>query len=200
MNNICGINLISQNGNKFCQQCDIADANSHGYINFKGLNPKREARYALRWISKNFSSPQQRAVIGLTALCTQPFIDLHNRHIKKEDKSVVVAKTISKIIIGTCTGIAMRHYCIKAVKHFTKSNTRNLKYQFLLPTRIIAKLRRRPSSVSDIELNNYRNGLGTLFGVLGGMITNFLVDAPLTKMFTNTLNEKVFSKGVNNGK
>ncbi len=155
---------------------------------------KRQARHFLRWISKNFSSPQQRAVLGVTALCTQPFIDLFNFHIKKEDKPITVAKTIAKIVVGTTVGIILRGYAIKAVRNFTKATSTGAFSQCLLPKKIAEALLKNPKAVPQTYLNNYRNGLGTFIGTMGGLITNFLIDAPLTKKLTNFLHEKVFMK------
>ena len=161
---------------------------------------RKELCYGLKWIAQNFSSPQQRATIGITALCTQPFIDLHNKHIKKEDKPIVVSKTIAKIIVGTCIGICLRHYAIKAVKNFTKATNTGKYSQCLLPKKILEQLRSNPKSISKTHLMNYRNGLGTFIGTMGGLVTNFLVDAPLTKMATNLLHDKVFNKDRPNAK
>ena len=145
----------------------------------------------------NFSSPHQRAILGVTALCTQPFIDLHNKHIKKEDKPITVAKTISKIIVGTIVGVTLRHYSIKMVKNCAKRVKLGKFSQCLLPNDVIDKMKTK-ISVSEESLTKYRGWLGTLIGVTGGLFTNFLIDAPLTKILTNCIHDNFFKKeGVN---
>ena len=160
-------------------------------VSFKGLAGTQNV---LKWVANNFSSPHQRAILGITALCTQPFIDLHNRHIKKEDKPITVAKTIAKIIVGTIVGIALRYYAIKAIKNFTKTVKAGKYSQCLLPQEIVAKLNVNPASVPEQDLLNYRNGLGTFIGVMGGLFTNFLIDAPLSRKLTNLIHDNVFKK------
>ena len=163
-------------------------------LSFKGLNIRKTTQNGLKWISSNFSSPHQRAILGITALCTQPFIDLHNKHIKKEDKPITVAKTISKIIVGTIVGVTLRHYAIKMVNNLTK-NVKLGKYsQCLIPDKIIEQLK----SIPEESVRKYRDWFGTLIGVTVGAFTNFLIDAPLTKILTNTIHDKFFKKeGVN---
>ena len=198
--NINNVNLstpIGVNSNNADISGSVASHNAANTVSFKGVNKyaiKRQARYFLRWISKNFSSPQQRAVLGVTALCTQPFIDLYNSHIKKEDKPVTVAKTISKIVVGTTAGILMRHYAIKIAKNFTKSVNCGKYSQCLLPQEIVVQLAKNPKAVPETHLANYRNGLGTFIGTMCGLFTNFLIDAPLSRKLTNFLHEKVFMK------
>ena len=164
-------------------------------ISFKGSGAAHPAiEKFLTTISEKFSSPHQRAILGATALCTQPFIDLHNRHIKKEDKPITVARTIAKIIVGTTVGVALRHYAIKAIKNYTNTINCGKYSQCLLPKSIAAQLKVNPNAVDPTYLTNYRNGLGTFLGVMGGLLTNFFVDAPLSKKLTNLIHDKVFKK------
>lgn len=37
------------------------------------------ANKAIKWIGKNISSPENRFILGATALMSQPFIDLSNK-------------------------------------------------------------------------------------------------------------------------
>ena len=96
INNINNLNLNPKKGLETC--CDnsvkMPSNVQHGSNTSFGADYKQKAEGFLTYVSKNFSSPHQRAILGVSALCTQPFIDLHNRHIKKEDKPVVVAKTL----------------------------------------------------------------------------------------------------------
>ena len=200
INNINNIN-ISPKGLDICHENLIQQANTVSdakNISFGADYTK--AKDFLTYVSKNFSSPHQRATLGITALCTQPFIDLHNKHIKEEDRSVVVAKTIAKVVIGTTVGVCMRHFSIKAVQNYTKSVNTGKYSQILLPKTIIEKIKTESAEKIESQLDNYRKGLGTFIGVMGCLFTNFAVDAPLTKIMTNFINDKVFNKEKANGK
>ena len=189
-----------------CANMNINNINSFNiaskYNNLPGLcfeqnfinGAKKNTRKFLRYLSKNFTSPHQRAVLGITAICTQPFIDLHNKNIKKEEKPVVVSKTLAKIIVGTSFGVAVRHFSIKAVKNFTKSINTGKYSQCLLPKKVVENLKK--GLVPEDYIRNYRNGLGTFLGLATCLITNFLIDAPLSKILTNVIHDKVFKKGV----
>lgn len=191
-------NINSANINNCCSSSICRSKNNDKHkVSFNG---KREIRQFLRWMSKNFSSPQQRAVLGVTALCTQPFIDLHNKHIKQEEKSIVVSKTIAKIIVGTTVGVLMRHYAIKAVQNFTQKTNVGKYSQCLLPQKIIQELKNNFSEKLENSVLNYKNAIGTFLGLSCCIFTNFAIDAPLTKILTNVINDKVFNKEKKNVK
>ena len=164
-------------------------------LSFRGLNIKKPVQEGLKWVANNFSSPHQRAVLGITALCSQPFIDLHNRHIQKVDKPITVAKNISKIVVGTIAGVTLRYYAIKAINSFTKT-VKNGKYsQCFLPNETISELKRAALDKKLLEgIRNYKEGLGTFLVVSVGAFTNFLIDAPLTKILTNFIHDNFFKK------
>ena len=173
--------------------CGVGMANIAKNTATQSLPPIKAQKF-LCSIAKNFSSPHQRAILGITALCTQPFIDLHNKHIKKEDKPITVARTIAKIIVGTTVGVLLRGSAIKAIKKYTNAVNCGKYSQCLLPKKIVEKLNANPGSIPSSDLLNYRNGLGTFLGVMGGLLTNFFIDAPLSKKLTNLIHDKVFKK------
>ena len=187
------VNCVGAGSLAKCQQAVLGTVSNN--VSFKGNTARITAiEKFLTAISEKFSSPHQRAILGVTALCTQPFIDLHNRHIKKEDKPITVARTIAKIIVGTAVGVALRHYSIKAIKNYTNAVNCGKYSQCLLPKSVVAQLNVNPNAVDPAYLTNYRNGLGTFIGVMGGLFTNFFVDAPLSKKLTNLIHDKVFKK------
>ena len=198
--NINNINnaLNCANLTEFCGTKDVVKDLCSNYIKTSGIvnKSKKDARKFLRYLSKNFTSPHQRAVLGITAICTQPLIDMHNKNIKEEEKPVVVSKTIAKILVGTSFGVAVRHFSIKAVQNFTQVVKTGKYSQCLLPQRIVKGL--KEGVVPKDYIKNYRNGLGTFLGLSTCLITNFLIDAPLTKILTNVIHDKVFKKGVKN--
>ena len=153
-------------------------------------------------IDDNFDSAWQRLVSGVTAVFTQPFFDLNNKDADEETRKTSCARTISKIAVGTATGVAIRALCIKLIGAFTKNEDteKHLKeagkkfktieelnskpiYKFLLTEEAFKKATYR-------EIKKYRGALGT-FAALGIMLfTNFLIDAPLTMKMTNMLTAK----------
>ena len=143
------------------------------------------ARSAIKWIGREISSPENRLILGATALLSQPFIDLHNKTINDETKKYAVARTIAKIVVGTTTGVIIRKGCIKFIDAFTKlpgtvppdAKFKNLR-QLLLPA---------VDKIDMTMLKQHKNALGTLFALAVMVFTNFLVDAPLTAKGTNFL-------------
>lgn len=64
-------------------------------------------------IGNVLNSPEQRLILGATALATQPFIDFYNRSADEETRAVSTARTIGKIVAGTLTGVLIRYGAIK---------------------------------------------------------------------------------------
>lgn len=149
-------------------------------------NPK-----ALKFIDfcsdKLSSSYNQRLILGATALATQPFIDLNNKKVDEETRRVSVCRTLAKIIVGTATGYSIRKLCVKSIDAFTQvpeNIPANAKFKNL-------KSILRPTVKHTAEqLAQHKNTLGTLMALGVMLYTNFLIDAPLTKYFTN-----LFMKG-----
>ena len=143
---------------------------------------------AVEHIGRKWTSPQQRLIMGVTAIFMQPVIDAKNKHVSEDTKKVSVAKTISKIIVGTLTGVIIRSLTIKAVKAFSvpldklpkdiKPLTKKIK-TFLSSSKL-------NSNMPD-ELAQYRNAMGTLVSLFIMMFTNFGIDAPWTNKLTNFL-------------
>lgn len=152
----------------------------------------------LNWIGKNISSPENRLILGATALMTQPFIDASNKNIDSETKRFSVCRTIAKIFVGTATGYFIRKGCIKTIDAFTKLPSEiepHMRFKklrsILLPT----------IKYTADELSQYKNTLGSLMALGVMVFTNFLIDAPGTKWLTNVFAGKSKpEKGVNNGK
>ena len=148
-------------------------------------------------IGRKWTSPQQRLIMGATAVLMQPAIDARNKRVDEDTKNVSVAKTLSKIIIGTLTGVIIRSLSIKAVKAFSvpfdalpkdiKPLEKKLK-TFLSSTKL-------KSEMTD-ELAQYRNAMGTIVSLFIMLFTNFAIDAPFTNKLTNYLigNEKTNTK------
>ena len=149
----------------------------------------QRANKALDWIGDKVSSPQNRLILGVSALMSQPFIDLSNKKVDEDTRKISAARTVAKIIAGTTTGFLVRYGCIKAIDYcsllpeqITKS-TKNprLRTLFTPDSKITAVLK---------DLGQYRKALGTIVSLAVMLFTNFLIDAPLTKYLTNKFSDK----------
>ncbi len=141
----------------------------------------------LEFVDRSVTSDGQRLILGVTALASQPFIDLKNKEVDEETRWTSAMRTIAKIVVGTTVGVIVRRGAInwvKTSKMFWKtSSTPELAK---MPTKEFWK--NTPYGSKELH---YANGVGTLIGTLVGLITNFVIDAPLTKIMTNQLNTKV---------
>lgn len=152
-----------------------------------------KANKALAWVGKHISSPENRLILGVTALASQPFIDLSNRKVDEDTRKVSAARTVAKIIAGTSTGVLVRYGCIKAIDAFTKlpSELEAMKNPSRLRTLFT------PTAALQGKLTNlklHKNALGTLLSLGVMLFTNFLIDAPLTKFLTNKFVDKIHKK------
>jgi hypothetical protein len=164
------------------------------------------------WLGENCTSAKQKLITGGTGLIIQPIIDINNKEVDEKTRKTSCAKTISRAIIGTATGVAIRELCIKGLASFTKTKAIvkeemkkaakkrgetikplnkdiNLKswQQCLLPNSM-----KNSRDISAIK--KYRGALGT-FAALGIMLfTNFLIDAPVTSWLTNNVFSPLLNK------
>ena len=164
-----------------------------------------KVKSGLNWAGKALHAPEQRIILGATALATQPFIDLNNKDVDEETRKISAARTIAKIIAGTTVGVIVRYAGIWAANRYSKfekvfADTDKKIIEKIIPdkkngflTPAFAKNTIFP--ISDAELakrmTRYRKAMGTLLATIAMVATNFLCDAPLTKYLT-----KVFQKGL----
>lgn len=137
---------------------------------------------------KEISSAENRLILGVTALMSQPFIDFYNRDIDDETRKVAVCRTVAKIIAGTLTGFTVRKGTIGLIKACSQKPDLN-----------VAKWKTffTPNDIKDVDseaFKQYQNALGTFVSLGVMMFTNFLIDAPLTKFLTNKFNDKITQK------
>ena len=130
-------------------------------------------------IGRNISSAENRLILGATALMTQPFIDSCNKHVDEKTRHVSVCRTIAKIIAGTTTGYFIRKGSIKLIKNWSE-----------IPSKKVSKFRtlftpKNAKYADSEEFKQYQNAMGTVAALIVMMITNFAIDAPLTKGMTN---------------
>lgn len=152
-----------------------------------------KANKAVTWIGKKISSPQNRLILGASAIMSQPFIDLANKKVDEDTRKVSAARTVAKIIAGTLTGVLVRAGCIKMIDYMTMipekvaSTVKNPRLQSLFtPDAALAgKLK---------DLGHYKKAWGTILSLGVMLITNFAIDAPLTKYLTNKFVDKIHKK------
>lgn len=167
------------------------------------VNDNQKCQFVKK-IGTIINSPEQRLILGATALATQPFIDFYNRSADEETRAVSTARTIGKIVAGTLTGVSIRYGAIKGFKQFAKYNmkiengivkevTQKTKKDIFFP--MLAKFKQN-QTVEEFEkgYNKYINAMGTFIATAAMVFTNFLIDAPLTKYITNELNPKFKKK------
>ncbi len=164
-----------------------------------------KVKSAINWAGKTLHAPEQRMILGATALATQPFIDLNNKDVDEETRKISAARTIAKIIAGTTVGVLVRYAGIWAANRYSKFEKvfadadkkiiKNIipdsKRGFLTPA--FAKNTIFPISDKEFtkRITRHRKAMGTLLATIAMVATNFLCDAPLTKYLT-----KIFQKGL----
>lgn len=160
---------------------------------------------SLTWAGKCLHAPEQRLILGATALATQPFIDLNNKKVDEDTRKLSAARTVAKIIAGTLVGVGVRYLGIKAVRAFSeckflyKGDTKDFvtriiphpKRGFLTPTSFRGA--EFPMAAAEVEkrLEKYRKAMGTLAATIAMVATNFLLDAPLTKYLTGVFQKEL---------
>ena len=151
-----------------------------------GMTVKNEKTLGrLDWVGKEITSPQNRLIMGVTALATQPFIDLNNKKVDEKTRVMSCAKTLAKILVGTTVGVIIRHSAIKLAKQGCKDPAKALgKWaSVFVPEGVDFK------KEADF-IAQHKNTIGTVIGTAAGIVTNFIIDMPLTKIMTNVFIKK----------
>ena len=122
------------------------------------------------------AGPENRLILGITALASQPFIDYFNSSVDKKTRKYSVCKTIAKIVIGTAVGVVVRSLAIKYSANFLK---------------VVDISKVVPDALKSLETRKtLQSSIGDVLALAVCLVTNFLIDAPLTKLFTNFLTKK----------
>lgn len=150
----------------------------------------------VNWLGDNINSPEQRLLLGATALATQPLIDFKNKNIDDNTRAISVARTLAKIIAGTLVGVAVRHYSIATVQKYSKviltKNEKGLitgikkesKSDIFTP--LFSKFKNCTEEQFQKDYKLYTKAMGTLLATFAMIFTNFAIDAPLTRFLTRT--------------
>lgn len=155
--------------------------------------PKREfnggrGEKLLNWFGENVSTPENRLIIGVTALASQPFIDLYNKDVDEDTRIVSCARTIGKTIAGTLTGVVVRAGFIHLTRNYSELGD--------VGGKTIKKLFTPPNAPDKMTYayKQYRNAMGMLLAIVAMLFTNFAIDAPLTNFLTNRLTKQFQDK------
>lgn len=168
----------------------------------------KNVKACLDFAGKNLYAPEQRWILGATALATQPVIDLKNKNVDEDTRMMSVARTMAKIVAGTLVGVGVRYAGIKFIKHFSKYETilnenKDLVLgvygkkgrDFFVPL-FAGKNKLQAISPEKLEkkFNLYTKALGTFVATVAMIFTNFVLDAPLTKWLTGIFHKKITSQ------
>lgn len=167
------------------------------FVNEKGMGK------TIEWFNKNVSSPENRLILGATALASQPFFDLNNKEVDEKTRVISTARTIAKIIAGTLSGVLIRYGYIVLTKRYSAVGKLGSKVKINVGRAGLEKYKEiiikksnqffTPSEAKSHlahEYEQYQNAMGTALGIVTMMFTNFLIDAPFTKFMTNKFIDK----------
>ena len=154
----------------------------------------------LNYAGKYLHAPEQRILLGATALAIQPFIDLKNKNVDEETRMMSVARTLAKIIAGTAVGVAVRYagiWGVKALSKYTpvfdKTGTMVVRLKDCGPLIPLFQGKDKfvPIALEQLEgnMNRYIKAMGTFAATIAMVYTNFSLDAPLTKWLTKVFNK-----------
>ncbi len=144
---------------------------------FGACNIPAKVTDALIWLNKR-DTAFQRTIIGSTALFLQPTIDLRNKKVDKKTRETAASRSISRAIVGTITGIAVRLACFKAGDILSDTG----KYLYFDGLKHLSK----------DQMRNYARATGNIMALGVLLFTNFLVDVPLINKISTVINDKFF--------
>lgn len=159
----------------------------------------------IKYGGEKLNSYHNRAFLGVTAL---PLFTLYDCFTSpdKETRNNSLSKTWAKIIVGTTTGIIIRYLGFRFAKRFATPLLERLgsdavyvkKSERRFGSLFFPKQRLGKHKISlklqQKWLENFQKALGTYAAISAMLVTNFLVDMPLTMMLTNFLNKNVFKQ------
>lgn len=157
-------------------------------------------------IGKHIQSPEQRLLLGATALATQPFIDYRNKDVDDNTRMISVARTLAKIVAGTIVGVLVRRGGIGLVealgkkkftydaKGFVEKITPESKKDIFTPK--FLKVKNCTEEEFERRYSAYIKAMGTMFATVAMIFTNFAIDAPLTRVLTRKFHKIITEKNM----
>ena len=165
----------------------VSPLNNYTSPNFKGISAGSILSKAA-----NINSWQQRAALGLAAMTFQPMIDLTNKEVDKDTRIVSANRSFAKGLVGAATGIAIRGGCMKVIeKAFqNESFTEKIAKYTAENTTEEAINKSKDFIKNQGGAKKYAAVMGTIAALGVMLVTNFLIDAPVTNWLTNKMNER----------
>ena len=151
--------------------------------NFRGLTIGPKAAGFLDKVGA-IKSPGQRLAFGIAALALHPVMDKMNPWVDDETKNTSAIRSAAKAVASTTTGVIIREACIVGTN--TLLNNKN----------ILSKL---PEFMTK-DKGHTSAVIGTLAGLGFIIFTNFLIDVPLTDIFTRFFTKLAGKKTENQAK
>lgn len=170
--------------------------NSPAFCGVKEIKGERTLKF-VHWLGGKMKASENRLIMGATALLSQPWFDIYNKKVDDETRSYSVARTFSKIIAGTTVGFGVREVCRFATENFCVVDKNAVRKDFVEKFLPNSKRWLAPKNIEQMsakQIKNYTKAFGTYMAIVAMIVTNFAIDAPLTKFLTNVL-KKQFDKG-----
>ncbi len=122
-------------------------------------------------------SPQQRLILGSTALISMPIIEATNPNANEDQKTLAISKTFAKVLAGTASGFTIRKACNDIIASRMRSAKSILNPDNLMKSAV--------EEISGRKTAVFGNTVGTFVASFVMVLTNYLWDAPVTKHLTN---------------
>lgn len=155
------------------------------------FNESERLMKRLERIDDFISKPMHnRAIMGVTALLTQPFIDYNNKNVDEETRKIAFFNRCAVILAGTSVGM----FLVRGPVYSAVESMTNVKGESKLSKSLLPKKYMKEILENKKFLKNYQSALA--MGISLGLmcITNFYCDAPATIFLTNLFKEKFGSK------
>lgn len=155
--------------------------NSH--MNFKGAqasatkNAKFISDKSYAWM-ESINGVQQRAILGVASIATQPFIDYYNPKADEKTRKYSVLKTIVKIVVGAGVGCAVRAGAIKMAKNMIQKPNNKFLEKIKNP-----ELKKQMGEWFNDKKKKevFTGNFGTILGIVGVVAADLLIDMPVAK-------------------
>lgn len=122
-----------------------------------------------------------RLALGVAAISSQPWIDLHNQKVDKDTAKASALRTTAKIIVCTSVGFTVRGLCYKLAENFVHGTPQEGS-TLLTPKAILEEANKE---LRNSKLKLHKNALSTVTALFVMLFTNFLLDAPGTTALAN---------------
>lgn len=161
---------------------------------FNNNSPKFKGISAQSVLTKaaGINSWQQRLALGATAVVFQPMIDMANKDVDKETGRISANRSFAKGLIGAATGITIRGGSMKAIEYILKNEKMADRLaKITADNKTEAAINKAKDFIKNKGgAKQYAGVLGTIAALGIMLVTNFLIDAPLTNLLTNKMNKK----------